>query len=75
MFLTPEEISDLTGIKRGRAGKTRGQLQCDHLRRIGVPFFVNAAGEPKVARAFFEGITNKPEQPKKAWQPAALRVA
>ena len=73
MFLNNDEIADLTGIKRGRAGKTRGQLQCDHLRRIGVPFFVNAAGDPKVARSFFEGGQQKEPAPRK-WQPAALRA-
>lgn len=71
MFLSADEIADLTGIRRGRAGKTRGQLQGEHLRSQGIPFFINAAGEPKVARAFFE--MKKPEPPKKAWQPAALR--
>lgn len=74
MFLSADEIAELTGIRRGRDGKTRGQLQGEHLRGQGIPFFVNASGEPKVARAFFEGI-KKPEPPKKAWEPAALRAA
>lgn len=68
MFLTPDEIADLTGIRKGRAGRTRGQLQADHLRHIGVPFWLNAAGEPKVARAFFEGGHAPAAAPR--WQPA-----
>lgn len=68
MFLTPEELADLTGIRKGRHGHTRGQLQAEHLRRIGIPFWLNAAGEPKVARAYFEG-QRQPEKPAR-WVPA-----
>lgn len=74
MFLTPDQIADLTGIRKGRHGQTRAQLQCAHLKRIGVPFWVNAAGEPKVARSFFEcGRQAEPQRP--GWQPAALKTA
>lgn len=72
LFLTPEEIEDLTGIKRGRDGKSRGQLQCDHLRKQGIPFFPNAAGEPKVARAFIEGRDKTTQEPKSRWKSNVL---
>lgn len=70
MFLTAEEIADLTGIRKGRQGMTRGQLQAAHLRAIGVPFWLNAAGEPKVARSFFDGSTARAPEPER-WHPRA----
>lgn len=74
LFLTQEEVAELTGIKRGRDGKTRNQLQCEHLRRNGVPFFPNASGEPKIARSAIEG-GSKAAQPKQTgWRPAALNA-
>jgi len=69
VFLTPDDLADLTGIRTGRNGRTRGQLQADHLRRIGVPFWFNAAGDPKVARAFFEGSPQRVAEPAR-WRPA-----
>lgn len=73
MFLTAKEVADLTGIRKGADGKTRAELQCAHLRRIGVPFWPNAAGEPKVPRSHFEG--GKPAPQKQAWKPALLQSA
>jgi hypothetical protein len=42
MFLTSDEVGELTGIKRGRDGKTAHHLQCEHLRLKAIPFYVNA---------------------------------
>lgn len=71
IFLSAEEVAELTGIKRGRDGKTRDELQRQHLREIGIAFFPNASGQPKVAKSFIEG--GKSERPKKtAWQSAIL---
>ena len=55
MFLTSDEIARLTGIRGGYRGKTREQRQIAQLRVQKVPFFVNAAGRPVVARAAIEG--------------------
>lgn len=48
MFLSAEELVQLTGRK------VRSK-QIDMLRRMGIPFFVNALGRPVVARASVEG--------------------
>jgi hypothetical protein len=65
MFLTKEQIETLTGYKH-RA------KQCEQLRRQGVPFRVNARGEPIVATSAIDGAGAQPAQTKPAWQPAAL---
>lgn len=57
MFLTKEGLVILTGRKLK-------SLQIEQLRKMGVPFFVNAKGHPVVARAAIEGTT-KADQPKK----------
>lgn len=66
MFLTADELRMLTG----RARKS-GQIAA--LRKMGVPFLVNAAGVPVVTRAALEG--GRPEKEGKAWMPAILRRA
>lgn len=55
IFLTPEEIAELTGIRRGCKGKSREQRQVTALKSMGVPHYVNAAKRPIVARAAIEG--------------------
>lgn len=75
MFLTPDEIATLTGIKGGARGKTRSQRQVDCLRRMGIPFFVNAAGRPVVTRSAIEGRQPEKTQENKEWSPAVLRAA
>jgi hypothetical protein len=73
MFLDPDEIAKLTGIRKGSSGKSRETLQCSQLRLMGIPFFVNAKGEPIVARAAFQmSSTAPPPPPPKAWQPGCL---
>lgn len=63
-FLTPEEITELTGRRAHR-------LQIETLRAQGVPFFLNAAGKPVVPRHAIEGkppaAAAKPVR--KAWTP------
>jgi hypothetical protein len=73
MFLSDEEVKILTGIRKGKDGKTREQLQCEHLRKYGIPFFPNKAGQPKIARCFFSGATSTPAPTKKTeWRPRVL---
>lgn len=70
MFLDSDEIAKLSGIKKGTRGKSRELLQCEQLRSMGIPFFINAKGEPIVARAAFQTSSTPP--PPKAWQPGCL---
>ncbi len=65
-FLTPEEIAFLTGRKKR-------DLQVEALRRMGIPFWVNAINAPIVARATIEGRREKVEPPETAWMPDVLR--
>jgi hypothetical protein len=63
MFLTKEELSILTGFKRS-------SKQCDQLRKQGVPFRVNAHGDPIVCRTAIEGFPNNSKEPvKEPWKP------
>ena len=71
MFLSTEEVSELTGIRVGRRGKTREILQIEWLRSSGIPFWANARGRPIIARAAIEGRLSRDEIPKKKWQPRA----
>lgn len=64
MFLTKEEVAELTGRK------TKAK-QIEHLRRIGMRFWVNALGNPVVPRSAIEGL---PAIPTKA-EPAAWEIA
>lgn len=73
-FLSQEDVAELTGIKRGRGGLTRNQLQARQLAAMGVPHFVNAAGRPIVARAAVEGAAAAKSQAKQSWQPAILNA-
>jgi hypothetical protein len=63
LFLTDDEVTELTGYRQ--AGK-----QVAMLRRQGVPFHVNAAGHPKVARAILEGSRAKTLEQYKTWEPS-----
>lgn len=61
MFLEPEDLIQLTGLRQKKA-------QIAQLKRMGIPFFVNASGHPVVAVAAIEG--RKPaEMPKPKWSP------
>lgn len=68
-FLSPDEVADLTGIRTGKHGRTREQLQADWLRSSGIPHWVNARGRPIIARAAIIGRESKESLPKQKWQP------
>jgi hypothetical protein len=65
MFLSETEITTLTGRKM-KSHQVRA------LQRMGLPFFVNAAGRPVVARSAIDG--GKQEQVKRSWSPRVLRT-
>ena len=69
LFLTPDDIKELTGIKQGKAGKSREALQAAALRTMRIPFYVNAVGRPIVSRAVIEG-SDKKEDAAPRWEPA-----
>ena len=63
-FLSDEDVRLLTG----RALKSK---QIEQLHRMGIPFNVNAAGRPVVARA----VIDKPQavpQSKREWRPRVI---
>ncbi|WP_260466815.1 DUF4224 domain-containing protein [Pandoraea apista] len=64
-FLTREEVVYLTG----RQVKTK---QAETLRRMGVPFFLNAGGRPIVTRVAVEGRGDALEVSKPRWTPRVL---
>jgi hypothetical protein len=66
VFLTPEEIAELTGRKVRK-------LQVEQLRTMGIPFYVNAVGRPVVVRSILEN--SKAIAPKQKWQSPMLRSA
>lgn len=72
MFLTASEVDELTGIKTGRNGKSKVQLQCEHLRSVNIPFTPSVTGAPKVPKSYFDGKTI--DKPAANWQPAVLRA-
>jgi len=63
MFLTQDELVELTG----RRIKSK---QIEALRRMGLPFHVNAVGKPVVSAAAIEGRkADIPKEPEPTWQP------
>lgn len=60
MFLSVEDIERLTGYKR------KAQ-QCTMLKKMDIPFRVNARGEPIVSIAYINGVSKIVE--KQTWQP------
>ncbi len=69
MFLNADDIEELTGIRQGKAGKTRFELQIAALKKMKVPHYVNAAGRPVVARAVIEGGGQHIEMRQSTWEP------
>jgi hypothetical protein len=64
LFLTDDELHELTGRKVRR-------LQIEQLRRMLIPFHVNALGKPVVARAAVTGaVAQKPEA--RGWAPRVV---
>lgn len=68
MFLTPDELQDLTGYKRNADQRA-------WLSDRGWRFEVSANGRPVVSRSFAESMLNTPKTGKGFWQPniGALR--
>lgn len=66
MFLTDEELATLTGRKTKRK-------QIEALRKMAIPFWVNAVNAPVVARAAIEGTRSPAEPPKERWVPNVLK--
>lgn len=69
-FLNASELSELTGIRTGKNGKTREQLQAAALRKMKIPHFVNARNCPVVARAVVEGGVTQQAPAPRNWEPA-----
>lgn len=74
MFLTEDEMIELSGIGAGRSGLSKHQLQCAFLRNAGIPFIQNARGRPIVARSYFESsrVSPPPAAKKATWQPGVV---
>lgn len=75
MFLTAEEIAELTGIRGGKKACPREVRQITALRKMKIPHYVNAAGRPVVARAVIEGLTTTMTIAPPTWEPSPLRLA
>ena len=71
LFLEPDEIAKLTGVRGGHKGKTREARQIAILKAQKVPFYVNAAGRPIVARAVIEGGKAEPRAVA-SWEPGVM---
>lgn len=67
-FLSVAEVEALTGRKKH-------SLQIALLKKIGMPFWVNARGQPIIARTALEGRkeTVKPPAANESWVPNVLR--
>lgn len=75
MFLTAEELAELTGIKIGKQGRTREQLQAAEVARLGIPHYVNIVGRVIVARAIIEGRPSEAPTARARWEPAPWEPA
>jgi len=62
MFLTQEELVELTGRKI----KSK---QIEVLRRMALPFWVNACGKPVVPVTAIEGRKQPASKPEPTWEP------
>ncbi|HRQ59156.1 MAG TPA: DUF4224 domain-containing protein [Azoarcus taiwanensis] len=66
LFLSDKELHELTGRKIRR-------LQIDQLRRMLIPFHVNALGRPVVTRAAVIGMQQiKQDAAQKGWSPRVV---
>lgn len=63
MFLTDAELVELTAYRQP-------SKQVAQLRRMGIPFHINAAGHPKVARAVLEGGKQTDSKRIATWSPS-----
>lgn len=64
-FLTKDEIATLTGRK------TKSK-QIEALRKMALPFWVNAHDAPVVPRSAIEGKRELPKPEKPKWKPSVL---
>lgn len=71
-FLSSADVAELTGIARGRKGRSREELQVDQLRAMGIAFRINARGRPIVTWDAVNGLSSKQEAPA-AWQSNILK--
>lgn len=72
-FLTEEEVAELTGVRVGRRGLLREQLQVAWLRTSGIPFWTNTRGRPIISRAAIESA-RAVEQERPKWQPQVAKT-
>jgi len=73
-FMTADEVAELTGIRRGKRGRTYAELQVEWLVRQGYPARLNAAGRAIVARSAIEGaIASTARRAEPEWTPNAWR--
>lgn len=66
LFLNDQEVFELTGRKIRR-------LQIEQLRRMLIPFHINALGKPIIARAIFVGTQNAAPVQEKSWEPRLMQ--
>lgn len=71
-FLAEKYVDELTGILRGRNGKTKHELQCAWLKKSGIAFFLNARERPVIVQAALEG---KKEKAQTGWTPKVVQGA
>ncbi|PZX29421.1 uncharacterized protein DUF4224 [Cupriavidus phytorum] len=64
-FLSDDELAALTG----RKVKSK---QIDQLKKMGVPFYVNASGRAVVVRSVVEGQKAKAEPAQRGWMPRVI---
>lgn len=69
MFLTDDELRRLTG-------RARKAQQADELRRMGIAHWINARGQPVVARAAIEGAKSATaDKTPPTWEPRRRAAA
>lgn len=74
MFLTPDQVAELTGVKAARDGVSRARRQSLALSRMGVPHYINEIDRVIVARALIEGSGKVLDTtPEPRLRPLALR--
>lgn len=66
MFLTDDDVSTLTG-------RRRKVQQIEALRRMGIKFWINAAGKPIVPQSAIDGTKQPAAAENPAWKPAVLQ--
>jgi hypothetical protein len=68
LFLTDQELFELTGRKLRR-------LQIEQLKRMLIPFHINALGRPVVTRRAIVGMqtANQDAALKTSWTPRAMK--